>query len=82
MKIHPLRKDLSDYLKHHGLEKKFFKQRRLFENNPFHPSLNTELLEPSHRKIYSFRIDRKYRALFFYRGNEEIEIIDINNHYK
>lgn len=81
MKILPLRKDLLAYLKKHNLERKFIKQRLLFETNPFYPSLKTELLEPPHRKIYSLRIDRKYRALFFYRGAGEAEIFDINNHY-
>lgn len=31
---------------------------------------------------YSFRLDRKYRALFIYTGEDEIEIIAITNHYK
>lgn len=82
MKIRKLRPDLERYLKKHRLENKFRKQQKLFESNPFHPSLATELLEPRQRKFYSFRVDRKYRALFFYRGNDEIEIFDINNHYR
>lgn len=82
MKIRFLRKDFQEYLHDHHLVTKFLKQKKLFQLNPIHPSLSTELLEPRHRKIYSFRIDRKYRALFFYCGNDEIEIIDINNHYK
>jgi hypothetical protein len=59
-----LRKDLEEYIRRHGLAKKWERVKALFENNPSHPSLNTELLEPKHRLIYSFRIDRKYRALF------------------
>ena len=82
MKIKELRKDLKEYLKTHNLEKKFNKAKKLFENNPFHPSLNTEILEPKHLKIYSFRIDKKYRAIFIYLDNQEIEIIAITNHYK
>lgn len=82
MKIRRLRSDLERYLKEHQLENKFRKQQKLFESNPFYPSLATELLEPRQRKFYSFRIDRKYRALFFYCGNDEIEIFDINNHYR
>jgi len=82
MKIKELRKDLKEYLKIHNLGKKFNKAKKLFENNPFHPSLNTEILEPKHLKIYSFRIDKKYRAIFIYIDNKEIEIIAITNHYK
>ena len=81
MKIKKLRKDLKEYLKDHKLEKKFQKAKKLFEENPFHPSLNTELLEPKHLKIYSFRIDKKYRVIFIYKNNE-VEIISITNHYK
>jgi len=82
MKIKPLRDDLKYYLKNHNLEKKYDKCKLLFESNPFHPSLNTEILEPKHRLIYSFRIDKKYRALFIYLNNNEIEIIIFTNHYK
>jgi len=81
MIIRPLRPDLQKYLSKHNLEKKFSKQKRLFENNPAHPGLNTELLEPKRLKIYSFRLDRKYRAIFIYTGQETVEIIDINPHY-
>lgn len=82
MKVLPLHKELLLYLKTRGLQRKFEKQKRLFEENPFYPSLETEVLEPMHLKIYSFRIDRKYRAIFIYRGENTVEIIDINNHYK
>jgi len=81
MKIKVLREDLKEKLKKHNLEKKFKKAKQLFENNPFHPSLNTELLEPKHLKIYSFRIDKKYRAIFIIVDNNA-EIIAITNHYK
>ena len=78
MKIKELREDLKKYLKKHNLEKKFEKAKKLFEENPFHPSLNTEILEPKHLKIYSFRIDKKYRAIFIYTNNQ----VAITNHYK
>ena len=82
MKIRPLRKDLIDYLVKRALLKRFNKQKKLFETNPFHASLNTEILEPKKLKIYSFRITRNWRAIFIYCGENDIEIIDINNHYK
>ena len=56
MKIKSLRDDLNDYLKKHNLEKKYKKAKNLFEQDPFYPSLNTELLEPKDRLIYSFRL--------------------------
>ena len=64
------------------LEKKFDKQKRLFEQNLFHPGLETELLEPRHMRIWSFRVDRKYRAIFIFRESDIVELIDVNNHYQ
>ncbi len=52
------------------------------ERNPFHPGLGTELLEPRNMRIWSFRIDRKYRAIFIFRDRDTVEIIDVNNHYQ
>jgi len=82
MKILSLHSEIKKYLKKRGLEKKFEKQKRLFERNPFHPSLKTELLEPRKMRIWSFRLDRKYRAIFIFRDKETVEIIDVNNHYQ
>lgn len=81
MKILPLHRELDLYLKKRQLKNKFFKQKRLFEENPLHPGLETELLEPKHLRIWSFRIDRKYRAIFVFHKKDIVEIIDINNHY-
>lgn len=82
MKILPIHPGVLSYLKKHGLERKFFKQAGLFENNPFHPGLQTELLEPPAMRIWSFRIDLKYRAIFIFREKNAVEIIDVNNHYR
>jgi len=77
-----LREDIEEYIKKHGLLKKWEKAKRLFENDPSHPSLNTELLEPKHRLIYSFRIDKKYRALFICLSEDTIEILVVTRHYR
>ena len=81
MQSEDLRKDLLGYLKRRNLLKKFEKQLSLLKNNPEHPSLNTEILEPRHLRIYSFRIDKKFRAIFVIR-NGKIEIVDINDLYR
>lgn len=81
MKIRPLNDRLTRYLVSHRLEKKFIKQITIFQQNPRHPSLHTELLEPRSEEVYSFRIDRKYRVLFIV-VNSEVEIVDINDHYQ
>ena len=77
-----LRPDVSAFLRNRGLWKKWLKASQLFEDNPSHPSLNTELLEPKHRLIYSFRIDLKYRALFICHPGDKIEIIAVTKHYR
>lgn len=81
MRVKPLSKKFEVYLREHQLIKKFNKQVKLFESNPRHPSLNTELLEPKSDGVYSFRIDKKYRALFII-VNKDAEIVDINLHYQ
>ena len=82
MNIVDIRDDLEAYLKKHHLEKKYKKAKSLFEYDPFYPSLNTELLEPKEKLIYSFRLDKKYRAIFIYVDVNTIEIVAFTNHYK
>lgn len=82
MFVRELRTDLSIFLKKHSIKKKFDKQIKILVQNPRHPSLNTEILEPKKLKIYSFRIDKKYRVIFIFTDTDEIEIIDINDHYQ
>ena len=77
-----MHQDLERYLRARRLFKKFTKQRKLFISSWRHPSLHTELLEPKEMKIFSFRIDDKYRAIFIFQDSETVEIIDINNHYQ
>jgi Txe/YoeB family toxin of Txe-Axe toxin-antitoxin module len=77
-----LREDIKRYIQNHGLSKKWEKAKRLFEGDPYHPSLSTELLEPKNRLIYSFRIDKKYRALFICLPDSRIEIIAVTKHYR
>ncbi len=76
MKITPLKDEIRKYLKKHQLERKFRKAKGLFEQDMSHPSLNVELLEPKHLKICSFRLDRKYRAIFIV-VNNEAEILTV-----
>lgn len=81
--ILPIRPRVQREVDRHNLAKKFEKQIRLFSQNPAHPSLNVELLEPKDAAVYSFRIDRKYRALFVYDTlKRTIEIIAITVHYQ
>jgi len=81
MELIPLTKQKQNYLKKYNLVKKFEKQINLLYSNPHHPGLNLEKLEPKELGLYSFRIDRKYRAVFAV-NNGFIKIIALTNHYK
>lgn len=81
MKIKPLKNEITKYLKIHQLAKKFQKAKELVERDINHPSLNVELLEPKQLKIYSFRLDKKYRAIFIVTDGE-VEIVTVTNHYQ
>ena len=81
MRIKPIRSDLVEYLKKRNLARKWLKAKRLFEADIRHPSLEVELMEPRWRGIYSFRIDKKFRALFFVDG-DIAEVFKITNHYR
>lgn len=69
------------YIIKHLLQKKWGKSVALFESNFKNPSLGTELLEPKQEMIYSFRINRKYRALFVIKDNVAL-VFRITNHYR
>lgn len=80
--ILPIDPEVIDQAKKHNLFKKFKKCCDLIVANIAHPSLNVELMKPKQLEIYSFRIDRKYRAIFLYRENKQaIEIVAITVHY-
>src|ERR1035437_3670947 len=79
MKVFPIHKDILKYLTKHSLEKKFFKQIDLFLMDISYPSLEVELLEPKHLKFWSFRVNKKYRAIFIFRDSSTIEVLDVNN---
>ncbi len=82
MSILPLHPEIGTYLRKRNLLKKFAKQTGFLEHNPFHPSLHTELLEPRHMRIWSFRVDKRYRALFIFHSHNSIEILEVNDHYR
>jgi len=82
MRIKPLKSRLEKFLTEHQLNRKWEKAKNLFESDIRHPSLNVELLEPKWRGIYSFRLDKQYRALFFIDSHNQAEILQITKHYR
>jgi Txe/YoeB family toxin of Txe-Axe toxin-antitoxin module len=82
-KILPFNALVRQKIAKHNLQKKWSKQCELLSQNPQHPSLNLELLMPKEQGIYSFRLDRKYRALCIFRPDlQAIEILTITVHYR
>ncbi len=81
MKIKLIRPDVLLYIKEHNLLAKWKKAKKFFETDVRHSALRMELLEPGWRGIYSFRLDPKYRALFFI-DQGKAEVFRITNHYK
>ena len=83
IKILPCSPRILAIITKHLLKKKFTKQIGLLSENPKHPSLHVELLEPKSQGVYSFRLDRKYRGLFFFRPDKKsLEIIAVTVHYR
>lgn len=80
--ILPIHLEVIEQVQKHNLTKKFNKCCTLIAINFAHPSLNVELMKPKKLEIYSFRVDRKYRAIFLFRENKQaIEIVAITVHY-
>ena len=72
-----------DFLKH--LEKlpsptklSFRNQQTRFESNPRHPSLHTKKLKDLDG-VYSFRIGRAHRALFFFKNDRTAVFFSIGH---
>lgn len=83
IQVLPLSPRVSQRIKKYSLSKKFAKQVHLLTSNLYHPNLHVELLEPKDHGIYSFRIDRKFRALFIFRKDKKVvEILTVTMHYE
>lgn len=54
-----------------GIKRLFQKQETIFEKNWLEPRLHTKRLKEL-LGVYSFRITRRYRALFYFRNNEAV----------
>ena len=63
-----------------SIQKKAEKQEKLFRQNPFHPSLHTEKLEPKGKQVWSFRIDRSYRVLFRFAESQNAIFLTVGPH--
>lgn len=62
------------------VQQKAEKQERLFRQNPFYPSLNTEKLKPKQKEVWSFRIDKKYRIFFRFIDSNKVRFLTCGPH--
>lgn len=54
------------------IQKKAEQKEKFLRTNPFHPSLNTEKINPKSKEGWSFRIDLNYRIIFRFADNKKI----------
>lgn len=62
------------------IQKKAEKQERLFRQNPFHPSLNSEKIEPKGKQRWTLRIDKNYRIAFRFLNGSTVLFLTVGTH--
>lgn len=63
-----------------SVQKKAERREIIFRENPFHPALKTEKLEPRAREYWSFRIDRNYRVIFRFSDHRRVVFLTCGHH--
>lgn len=80
MKIHLHPQFRSFYQKlDNQTKKKAEKKEMIFRQNPFDPRLKTHKLHGKLKKLWSFSVDKNYRILFLFDGQDVI-FLDIDDH--
>jgi len=62
------------------IQKKAERRERVFRENPFHPSLKTEKLQPFEKEYWSFRVDRNYRIIFRFGEANRVYFVTCGHH--
>lgn len=62
------------------IQDKTDKKTRFFKNNPKHPSLNLEKLEPLKLNLWSLRVNKVYRIIFTYSSATTAEFLLVDRH--
>lgn len=63
-----------------SIQRKAEKQEKNFRENPFHPSLHTEKLEPRRKEVWSIRVDRRYRIVFRFIDGDTALFLTVGPH--
>lgn len=58
----------------------FEEKQKLFQKDPFHPSLKTHKLSGTLSKQYSFSINYAYRVLFEFESRNSVIFLNIGTH--
>lgn len=61
------------------IQKKAEKKEMIFRGNPFDPRLKTHKLHGKLKRLWSFSVDKNYRVLFMFDG-QDIIFLDIGDH--
>lgn len=62
------------------LRRKFKRSILLFEEDPFHPSLQTHKLSGKLKGLHAFTIDYDCRVVFQFLSQDKVLLIDIGSH--
>lgn len=62
-----------------GLNQKLDKATTLLCDNPNHRSLNFKKIQPKQLNIYSFRLDRQYRARCAFLNQDTLWVIQVGD---
>ncbi len=62
-----------------GIKKKLAKSIGVLEENPYSSLLHTKKLTGELTGLFSFRITRDWRVIFYFRDPETICVVDIGN---
>jgi len=81
MKIFFTKKFLKQVKKRNDLISLIDVKIRLFRNNPLHPGLKTEKLEPKYKNLYSFRLNKQWRIIFE-KDKKIFSFLILSKHYE
>jgi len=62
-----------------GIKKKLATSIGMLEKNPYSPILHTKKLTGELTGLFSFRITRDWRVIFYFKNPETICIVDVGN---
>ncbi len=72
------KKSLKDVPRH--IADKLEKKKKIFRQNPFHPSLKTHKLKGRLKDYYSFSVNYSYRVIFKFMDEGKALFVNIGTH--